>query len=318
MRSSPVEDAITLIQNKEFYSTEESDAAFEGWNMESIPIDSGPSRSVVGQLRFDALTITHNFESHQSILNWSHAPSTTTFAFYCSGRSPGAWCGQEINGDDMLVTSSDRDHFGVNNSDLHVVMVTVSHEALDSAGVRALDKSFKGSVGLNGVATLDAVGRGFRNRLFSLVEGNLTSNEDAPWVEGDVLYALDEIAGERRTRGMPEDQGKRSSNWKTVRLAVALIKADGVTATPSAVSQELGISTRKLFQAFRQEVGVSPYQISLLTRLQNARRQLLDAGSEANLVKQIAPQQGFRDPGRFAQYYTQRYGELPSETLARR
>lgn len=80
----------------------------------------------------------------------------------------------------------------------------------------------------------------------------------------------------------------------------------------------LGISLRSLQLAFREvHDGKSPRQVYSRIRLDRARQRLLDA-SGADQVTSIALDSGFLHLGRFAMSYARAFGELPSETLARR
>lgn len=84
------------------------------------------------------------------------------------------------------------------------------------------------------------------------------------------------------------------------------------------LAQRLGCSLRSLQLAFREvHDGSSPRQVYTQIRLQRARRRLLDA-SERDQVTRIALEAGFLHLSRFAQTYARAFGELPSQTLARR
>jgi AraC-like DNA-binding protein len=79
----------------------------------------------------------------------------------------------------------------------------------------------------------------------------------------------------------------------------------------------LGISERTLRDGFQQFCGVSPIQYLRQIRLDRAYRALLDASDDA-FVSDIALDCGFMHLGRFSLEYKKRFGESPSETLARR
>jgi AraC-like DNA-binding protein len=84
------------------------------------------------------------------------------------------------------------------------------------------------------------------------------------------------------------------------------------------LAERLGISLRSLQLAFAEvHDGKSPRQIYNQIRLQRARQRLLNA-SGPDQVTTIALDTGFLHLSRFAQSYARTFGELPSETLARR
>jgi AraC-like DNA-binding protein len=78
-----------------------------------------------------------------------------------------------------------------------------------------------------------------------------------------------------------------------------------------------GASARSIFQAFARARGYSPKVFLKRTRLAQARTKLQSGDPNAS-VTAIALSCGFHNVGRFASEYRARFGELPSETLARR
>ncbi|WP_270937530.1 helix-turn-helix domain-containing protein [Falsiroseomonas oryzae] len=76
----------------------------------------------------------------------------------------------------------------------------------------------------------------------------------------------------------------------------------------------LGVSRRKLHDAFVATVGMSPAAYLKLRRLALARRALRQAGPGQTLVKSVALSHGFWHLGYFAKDYREMFGETPSET----
>lgn len=77
-----------------------------------------------------------------------------------------------------------------------------------------------------------------------------------------------------------------------------------------------GVSERRLYEGFRRFQNISPMRYVQQTRLQAVRTALQTCGDSS--ITQIATEHGFTQLGRFAALYRQVYGELPSETGARR
>ena len=84
------------------------------------------------------------------------------------------------------------------------------------------------------------------------------------------------------------------------------------------IAATVGISPRQLQTAFKTHVGMSPAQHVREVRLA-AARELLESGNSDSRpsVSSVAARVGFDHLGRFSAYYTQRFGEPPSMTLAR-
>ena len=77
-----------------------------------------------------------------------------------------------------------------------------------------------------------------------------------------------------------------------------------------------GLTGRALNYAFRARFGCSPQEWQRNFLLDHARLVLKDA-DYTGTVKGLAYELGFASPSSFAGFYRQRFGELPSETLAR-
>jgi AraC-like DNA-binding protein len=113
---------------------------------------------------------------------------------------------------------------------------------------------------------------------------------------------------QRRERGLVPRDVKRATDYIHAHLAQPIQLADLV-----AVS---GVPGRTLFQHFRQFQGSSPMRYLRETRLERARAALAAAAPEES-VTEIAMRCGCFHLGRFAVEYRRRFGEKPSQTLAR-
>lgn len=76
------------------------------------------------------------------------------------------------------------------------------------------------------------------------------------------------------------------------------------------------VTVRSVQLAFRQHLGTTPGSYLRAIRLERAHRDLLRAHrGTGSTVATIAARWQFASPSRFAAYYRQAFGELPSETL---
>ncbi|MFO8237679.1 MAG: AraC family transcriptional regulator [Prochlorococcaceae cyanobacterium] len=83
-----------------------------------------------------------------------------------------------------------------------------------------------------------------------------------------------------------------------------------------ALCRQVYASRRTLIQGFRDHLGMGPMAYLKLQRLHAVRRQLLRADPDTTVIADVATSFGFHNPGHFARDYRQRFGELPSTTLA--
>jgi AraC-like DNA-binding protein len=104
-----------------------------------------------------------------------------------------------------------------------------------------------------------------------------------------------------------------------LRRAVAFIDANAERAvTLSDVAAAAGTGPRALQSAFRRHYGTTPLGYARRVRLEHAHRALQAADpARGDTVAAVAIRWGFAKPDRFAAYYRDAYGTLPSHTLRR-
>jgi AraC-like DNA-binding protein len=106
-----------------------------------------------------------------------------------------------------------------------------------------------------------------------------------------------------------------ASTNRDVKRVVDLIESQ--PETPYSVgdlARVAGVSSRSLQTAFQRDLGVSPMAYLRQVRLERTREDLLLGRGP---VSEVAYHWGFTNLGRFATQYRSRFGELPSETIAR-
>lgn len=107
----------------------------------------------------------------------------------------------------------------------------------------------------------------------------------------------------------------RASSNRDVQRVVDLVESEPEAPyTVGDLARVAGVSSRSLQTAFQRDLGVSPMAYLRQVRLERAREDLtLGRGP----VSETAYHWGFTNLGRFATQYRARFGELPSETIAR-
>lgn len=125
---------------------------------------------------------------------------------------------------------------------------------------------------------------------------------------GQLADAVAAAAGGRVPENEPEFDGDGSAVPRWLRGISTL------PATVQALSKRTGISIRVLQREFRK-IGTNPRAFINALRLDRAR-DALEHPRANTTVADIASCCGIRHLGRFSQYYRERFGELPSATLA--
>ena len=105
---------------------------------------------------------------------------------------------------------------------------------------------------------------------------------------------------------------------RDVKRAIDYIHANlDAPLTIGRIATTAGVPGQTLFKHFRDTHGIPPMRYVRNLRFEKARQDLLNANAGARITE-IAVRWGFSHLGRFAVEYRSRFGESPSQTLARR
>jgi len=102
------------------------------------------------------------------------------------------------------------------------------------------------------------------------------------------------------------------SNSASKRVETFFKSRIGQETTLLDLATTMGVSVRSLHSICQREYGQSPMELLRSFRLEAVRERLL--ASDPSSVTQVALEYGFSHVGRFAQYYRERFGELPHTT----
>ena len=115
---------------------------------------------------------------------------------------------------------------------------------------------------------------------------------------------------------VPDRQARGESGCDAEALKAWLASQAHRSVRVAELARRAGVSPRTVERAFLR-TGCTPLEYLRGVRLERARRLLADPGP-AMTVAEAARAAGFTHLGRFATEYRRHFGELPSQTLARR
>jgi AraC-like DNA-binding protein len=122
----------------------------------------------------------------------------------------------------------------------------------------------------------------------------------------------------------PDRAGLRDAGTGTLHRAVRFIDEHaGSDLSMAEIAGAASVSIRAVQLAFRRELGVTPLAYLRRVRLERAHQDLMAAGAAgladaAGLtVTDVSARWGFSSSSRFAAYYREAFGVLPSQTLRR-
>ncbi|WP_205855763.1 helix-turn-helix transcriptional regulator, partial [Phytoactinopolyspora endophytica] len=84
-----------------------------------------------------------------------------------------------------------------------------------------------------------------------------------------------------------------------------------------SLAKAANVGVRTLQKGFAHHLGVAPKEYLTRVRMQRIHDELTASEQDMVTVSQVSAKWGLNHSGRFAADYRRRYGELPSDTLAR-
>lgn len=145
--------------------------------------------------------------------------------------------------------------------------------------------------------------------------GRAAFPEVAQALEQDLLYAL--LCCFRNGQYEPPSPARSFHTAVVNRLAAMLAAEPHRRLAVADLCAAIKISDRMLGACCRAVLGMGPVSYMRLYRLNRARAAIIDAGSGAARIADLARKFGFGDAGRFAAAYRRAFGELPSATMSR-
>jgi len=114
----------------------------------------------------------------------------------------------------------------------------------------------------------------------------------------------------------PRARDRSDASPATLRRAIAFIDEHAHDDIAGAeIAAAAGVTIRAVQLAFRRHLDTTPLGYLRRVRLDYAHRQLAAADPQHESVTSVAYRWGFANSSRFAAYYRQAYGVLPSHTL---
>lgn len=295
--------------------------ASQGWSMVSTQLSAGHNRIGYDHVELPAMTIAR-FRSRQSMVNRFELPAGTVVFLVMRSMRSLRWNRREVPPSLLAVVRDQDEHRVVIPAGLDCYEFVVSeglirdtelfpHSFFDSSVDP--DRAF--------LPLFEPQTARFLIDMDGLFEATARAGDGVgPMLDQSVVAEiviarlLDLI--EVGTAEAGRVSGRMTRGAELVSTAQGLVKArlsDDLTTMEMARS--LGVSYRALHYAFRDTLGVSPYRYLQTERLHAARRLLRTADVS---VTDASTRVGIYSPGRFTHQYKRLFGELPSQTRARK
>ena len=200
------------------------------------------------------------------------------------------------------------------------LLIHFSRESVESRLEELMGKSLSAPVRFDLAMRMDEPGIKSWRKIVDLLVQNF--NEDVPVLHESMQSDLESACLTGLLTAQPHNYSACLINTaepaapRFVRKAMALCEErtyDNLTI--SELARYSGVSVRSLQEGFRSYIGLSPTQYLREVRLRRVREDLSREEDRDRTVSEIAGRWGFTHMGRFSHYYSDRFGELPSDTL---
>ncbi len=136
-------------------------------------------------------------------------------------------------------------------------------------------------------------------------------------IEETLMAALLGTLAHNQTQALRPSESSTVSPRFVLRAEVYMEQCAHEPLTAGAIAAHTGISVRSLFSGFRKYRDTTPMTYLKNLRLDKVRAELCAMSDARGSVTRTALRWGFSHFGQFSAAYRQRFGELPSQTVAR-
>lgn len=291
------------------------------WDLDYQQLDCGNFSSEL--LMFgNATTLFVRSRLGRCLIQKGTSPSgLITFGLLANPGISMHWRGIDVYGDRLVIFPPGGELHGITQSDFDIFALSLSEETLNRS-CHALElPEFRKLVDGNEVFNCHPQSILLLRRWLQQTASDLTNN--IPAANNICMQQLEEELARHLVATLAESRGpvyKPAMRKRDMALRVAvdyIIESDSPVMSVQELCAVSNVSERTLEYAFREHFGLSPKTFTLTHRLNNVRKILRYADSDADRIHEIAGLHGFFRSGQFAADYNRLFGELPSETLRR-
>ncbi|MBS1165493.1 MAG: hypothetical protein H6R00_1518 [Proteobacteria bacterium] len=295
-----------LIQ-RQFSDGYEQEGALEGWTQRYAQMGPGPYHGEVRRLSLGDVKVTR--EAINVAVEQRTSPPAGRSVFVQSLRQAAAWRmnAEAITPESSCFIAGGEEFHAAMPAGCDIIFVEYDdpHKQMEGPSVRPVSAV---SAGLETYA----VANWLLSLLMAFPEAGAGMNEMASFLPAMITDRLSYLRN--LGRGPLQTSSPSQTDWAVFRLVRDHF--DGAGPDPLSVAdvcRQIDLPEQVVRQAFINAVGRGPGSWMRDQRLNGARRDLLDRDNRAS-VSEVAVRWGFWHLGRFSRYYSDLFGELPSQT----
>ncbi len=301
------------LVDADFHDIDALMMAVRDWNLDFRLLGRPPSERVgrIVQSTLGALTVGHARLS-ASLEQFGAAPQgRTTFVIMETGMRRLYWRGHETDCGSLLIYNDGSEISCFSGSDFDIHALSLDEESIAEA-CQALEIDLPPQCDRSEVVAAPA------HRLVGPRRGMRALRSGAAGVSSATLYGVVLDLVDLWVSGRPKPPPSRLRDRALRRSLDILHDLASTPPGPHQLAQMVGASDRTLLYAFRERFGMTPAAFMKARRLAAVRRDLQVQLPDRSTVSDILAQHDFWHLGQFAKDYRKHFGELPSDTLARK
>ena len=277
-----------------------------------VQLDRGALRLRNWQVALDDILIRH-YSTNLSI-HYEYTSPDDWLSLFIDHQGPASyWCGTEIPGNCIAIMAPGREHdltTAAGYQDLHFMIPMEVVRKTDLVPERLIERARTPEsaylpLPAAAISHLSASSRAY----FAGAPGQAIAGPGRELLLDALTSAIDDALHEHPQAG----RSKVMRRYRLVRRSVEYVKDHGTGYLEvDTLAGEVHVSRYTLTRAFKDVLGVSPYQYLLRRRLSQARSALMSG--RYSTIAQVANAHGFVSHSEFASHYRRLFLERPSET----
>ena len=223
------------------------------------------------------------------------------------------WYNKKVNGSDLLIFPKNNEIDVVTFDGLDIYLLSIEEnllfktiEALNLTNCRSLFEDSEKEIFLS-----EAYALKFSKMAASFLNNTANCSENCKTESTVLIHSLLEYL--ETSSGKNHPLLKKSSSVALLK-AVAIIKENkGGLLSAADLCEQVSISERSLYNAFKEKYNVSPADFIKSIRLNNVREELYRNSNNQVSISDIAGKYHFWHLSQFSQDFKKQFGVLPSE-----
>ena len=318
MRKASYPDQIARIDSIDAGDVEVIGEMTGGWSGEYLQMDRGTVRYQSRRLVLAGVAVRSHACDRRVLVRAHNAWGALNFVRVLGGDTAARYQGRELRARQPLMIHAGREHEVIAPAGCRAWDVDVSAAVVEARGWQVAPEALP-VIPAARLDRLERVGRAVGQRVARNLDRGLTGSLVLA-LRDQILDAMERELGPLLLGGPARADASRPTRGAELADAVMRrMREVGAGGKPriAEISREFGVPERTVYQAFRDWVGVGPYEFHRLEKLHRFRSVLAGSRATRGQITRAAGEAGFHDTSRMTQAYRRQFGETPRASIGR-